>query len=1026
MAAYVELHCHSYFSLLDGASSPEDLLTRAVELEMPALALTDHDAVYGAVRFVQAAGQMGIHPLLGAELTLQSGDSGKRRHHLTLLAENDEGWQHLCQLITLARDHAPKGEAWLPLEMLPDYTEGLIALSGCQKGEISDALLGGDLSTAQAMAHRYRDWFGQDHFFIELHNHLLPQDDSRNARLVALAQQTGIGYVATNNVHYATQDRHRLQDVLVCIRHNLTLDEASQLLRPNSEYYLKSADEMKKLFYDFPDALSNTLHIADRCRFEPHFGLQALPTFPTPDRTDAHLYLESLCRTGLYAKRIEPSERLLRQMDYELSVIERSGLSNYFLIVWDIVHFARSSSILCQGRGSAANSLVAYLLGISPVNPLDHNLVFERFLSDERQVVPDIDIDFDAARREEVIQYVYQKYGIEHAAMACTFITFRARSALRDVGKVLGLPPELLERTSTSLDTYQPGSIAHAPGFREVIGERSAAQIWGQLTELCTQIDGFPRHLGIHNGGMIIMSAPLSERLPTEPATMVDRYVVQWDKDSLEAAGLVKIDILGLRMLSAIAESLEMVNTAGGQAIDLDHLPFNDPAVYEMVSRADTIGVFQVESRAQAQVLPRLQPRTFNDLIVSISLIRPGPVQGDMVHPYLRRRLGVEAVRYPHPLLEPALEETLGVVLFQEQVLKVARDLAGFTAGQGEQLRRALGAKRAADEIERFHTAFLEGAQSKGVEQAIAGAVFDTLRAFGGYSFPKSHAAAFAVLVYQSAWLKRYHPQAFYAALLNNQPMGFWSLAVIVNDAKRRGIDVLPVDINLSRDRCQIEGQNLRLGYNYVKGLGDRATGKMMEAKVDGGSFQNLLDFCKRTQLPRRLIEHLILAGAMDGWGKTRRKLIWELGKLSYRENELDLIFPEDELQFPAVSPLEVMGIEYDMLGLSLRNHLMSMYRNHLTKQGIMDSAKLERSSVGSEVQAAGLIVVHQAPPTAKGHHFITLEDEFGFINVVVHPDIYARYRKIWREHPLLIVDGNVQKQGQVTNLVAVRATALA
>jgi error-prone DNA polymerase len=525
---------------------------------------------------------------------------------------------------------------------------------------------------------------------------------------------------------------------------------------------------------------------------------------------------------------------------------------------------------------------------------------------------------------------------------------------------------------------------------------------------------------------MIIMSVPLSERLPTEPATMIDRYVVQWDKDSLEAAGLVKIDILGLRMLSAIAESLAMVNAAGGQAIDLDHLPFNDPAVYEMVSRADTVGVFQVESRAQAQVLPRLQPRTFNDLIVSISLIRPGPVQGDMVHPYLRRRLGVEAVRYPHPLLEPALEETLGVVLFQEQVLKVARDLAGFTAGQGEQLRRALGAKRAADEIERFHTAFLEGAQSKGVEQAIAGAVFDTLRAFGGYSFPKSHAAAFAVLVYQSAWLKRYHPQAFYAALLNNQPMGFWSPAVIVNDAKRRGIDVLPVDINLSCDRCQVEGQNLRLGYNYVKGLGDSATGKMMEAKIGGGSFQNLLDFCKRTQLPRRLVEHLILAGAMDTWGKTRRKLIWELGKLSYRENELDLVFPEDELQFPAVSPLEVMGIEYDMLGLSLRNHLMSMYRTHLAKYGILDSAKLGRSSVGSEVQAAGLVVVHQAPPTAKGHHFITLEDEFGFINVVVRPDIYARYRKVWREHPLLIVDGKVQKQGQVTNLVAVRAAALA
>jgi len=1023
MANYIELHCHSYFSLLDGASSPEDLLARAGELGMSALALTDHDAVYGAVRFVQAA-QSGVRPILGAELTLQSKQSDEQLHHLTLLVENDIGWRNLCQLITLARHNAPKGEARLPLELLREHAEGLIALSGCSQGGIPAALRRGDTATAQAILHQYVGWFGQKHFFIELQNHLLPHDDMLNTRLVTLAEAAGVGYVATNNVHYATQDRHRLQDVLVCIRHNTSLDEAGHRLRPNSEYFLKSGDEMALLFSDYPQALTNTRHIAERCQFELSFGLQSLPTFPTPDNLSAHAYLEALCHTGLHNKRIEPSANVLGQLDHELAVIERSQLSNYFLIVWDIVHFARSNGILCQGRGSAANSLVAYLLAISPVNPLEHKLVFERFLSDERQVVPDIDIDFDAARREDVIQYVYQKYGVEQAAMACTFVTFRARSALRDVGKVLGLPPELLERTSGSLDTYKAGRIGDAAAFREVLGERSAARVWGQLTELCTQIDGFPRHLGIHNGGMVIMGVPLAQRLPTEPATMKDRYVVQWDKDSLEAAGLVKIDILGLRMLSAISDSLQMVKAAGGQILDFDHLPFDDAAVYELVSRADTIGVFQVESRAQAQVLPRLRSRTFNDLIVSISLIRPGPVQGDMVHPYLRRRLGIEPVRYPHPLLQPALEETLGVVLFQEQVLKVARDLAGFTAGQGEQLRRALGAKRASEEIERFHAAFLEGAQANGVEQIIASGVFDTLRAFGGYSFPKSHAAAFAVLVYQSAWLKRYHPQAFYAALLDNQPMGFWSPAVIVNDAKRHGIDVLPVDINLSGAGCQIEGTSIRLGYSHVKGLGDAAVEKIVSAKVDD-RFTDLSDFCRRTRLPRRQVENLILAGAMDVWGRTRRKLIWELGKLSYREDELELNFPEDDVNFPPVSTLEIMGIEYEMLGLSLRNHLMSMYRSHLTSQGILDSGKLEQCSVGSNVQVAGLVVVHQAPPTAKGHRFITLEDEYGFINVVVRPDIYARYRKVWREMPLLVVSGEVQKQGQVTNLVAAAVSAL-
>jgi error-prone DNA polymerase len=999
MTNYIELHCHSNFSLLDGASPPDALVMRAVELGMSALALTDHDAVYGVVTFIKAAQKYGVQPIFGAEMTLEDG------HHLTLLVQNATGWRNLCELITLARHNAPKGEALLLTDAIEGRTEGLIALSGCRKGKIAAALVQGNRSKAVEAVDNYINWFGRDRFYIELHHHGLPTDARLVHNLMALAHEHQLPYVATNNVHYATRASHQLQDVLVAIRHNTTLAEAQlrDLCRPNSEYYLKSAEEMGAVFRRYPNAVTNTVQIAEQCQFQLEFGLQTLPTFPTPTGLSAYDFLQSLCEIGLSERRIERTDRVMRQLHHELEVIERSGLSNYFLIVWDIVRYARENNILCQGRGSAANSLVAYLLSISPVNPLEHHLVFERFLSDERSAVPDIDIDFAADRREEVIQYIYGRYGHQGASMACTFVTFRTRSAIRDVGKALGLPVELLDRIAD-------------------VGLDDAAELdqatWARLIDLCGQIKGFPRHLGIHNGGMVVMGVPIAQRVPTEPATMADRYVVQWDKDALEDARLVKIDILGLRMLSAIAEGVEIVHQTKGVKLDLHNLRFDDPNIYAMISEADTIGVFQVESRAQAQVLPRLQPRTFNDLIVSISLIRPGPIQGNMVHPYLRRRLGQEPITYPHPLLQGALEETHGVVLFQEQVLKVARDLAGLKGGEGEQLRRALGAKHAGEALERFENTFLKGAVAKGVEQVIASAVFDTLRAFGGYSFPKSHAAAFAVLVYQSAFLRRYYPQAFYTALLNNQPMGFWSPAVLVNDAKRHGVAVLGVDVNRSSGKCTVEGDAIRLGYRYVKGFGDTAIQKVMEAR-ESGAFKNLLDFCKRTQLPQRLIEHLILVGGMDSWQQTRRKLIWKLGTLDYRPDTFPLVVEDDDLQFPAVSLLEVIGIEYGMLGLSLREHPLTFYRPQLAQRGFLSSHDLEGVASETRVKVAGMLLVHQAPPTAKGHHFLTLDDEHGFMNVILRPKIYAACKQIIRDSLLLIVEGVMQRQGNVINLLA-------
>ncbi len=1010
--SYVELHCHSNFSLLDGASHPEELVERAAALGMPALALTDHDAVYGAVRFIEAARAHGVHPVLGAELTLADG------HHLTLLVESEEGWHNLCYLISRARHNAPKGEAALPADELLGCTAGLIALSGCRQGAVAAALLRGDRQAALRQARTYRDLFGPDHFWIELQNHLLPGDAYLISRLVALAGYLGLGCVATNNVHYATQDRHRLQDVLVCIRHNLPLDAAIDRRRLNSEYALKTGAELVALFPNQPEALAHSLRLAERCQFDLRYSLQDLPHFPTPHGMHSSAFLRRLCGEALLARFGDPPPDLARrQLNHELAVIEQGGLANYFLIVWDIVRHARAEGIRCQGRGSAANSLVAYLLHISPINPLAHDLVFERFLSAERlrdrRMLPDIDIDFDAARREEVIQYLYQTYGEAHAAMACTYVTFRQRSAIRDVGKALGLSAEVVASALAALDTdgVQPA------------GEQQV------LLELAAQIEGFPRHLGIHSGGMIITGAPLMGRVPTEPATMTDRVVVQWDKEGLEDAGLVKIDILGLRMLSAIDEAARLIAGTTGEAPDLDGLTFDDPAVYDMIGKADTIGVFQVESRAQAQVLPRLRPRCFGDLIVSISLIRPGPIQGNMVHPYLRRRAGQEPVAYLHPSLEPALAETLGVILFQEQVLKVARDLAGFTPGQGEQLRRALGAKRADAAIASFRSAFLEGAQANGVSPEVAVQVFEQLQAFGGYSFAKSHAAAFAVLVYQSGWLKRTYPVHFFTALLNNQPMGFWSPAILVNEAQRQGIVVYPVDLARSGADCAVEGDGeslgIRLGFRYVKGLGEGAIERLLAERA-GAPFTSLGEIRQRTGLGREVVENLVLSGALDGWGVPRRQLLWQLGIKDRAEpGELALGYRPAAVSLPALTPAESRLGEQAVLGLTTGEQVMTGFRQELAARGILDSAGLAACGHGARVRTAGLLVVHQSPPTAKGFHFLTLEDEKGMINIVVRPKVHARFRKVIHGHRLLLVDGVCEQAEGVTNVLAVRLQPL-
>ncbi len=1012
---YVELHAHSYYSLLDGVPSPEQLVQRAADFDMPALALTDHDALYGLPRFVLAAEQAGIKPIIGAELTLANGGG-----HLTLLAENGAGYANLCRLITLARRDQQKGIAALPWRLLADHAKGIIALSGCRRSEIARALLSHEFDRARPVAERYAAIFGKDNFFLEMQRHRERGDQRLNAGLAVLSQRLGLRLVATGDVHYLESSQAHLHDVLTCIRHRVPLDSADTILRTNAEYTFRSPAEMGALFADWPDALQATLDIAERCKACWPEGPQVFPTLPTPNDQPALAFLRQLCEAGL-ARKVPPSAHTpyRAQLDREIAVIAEQNLTDYFLVVWDVVRFARERGILCQGRGSAANSLVSYLLDISPVDPLSAGLVFERFLSRERISAPDIDIDFDAARREEVIQYLYRRYRHDHAAMACTTVTFGARQAIRDVGMALGFSEETLDQISDRIDTHNAAGLPTSPSLRAVFGAQLDSPRWQQLIALASAIDGYPRHLGIHNGGLVISGPPLVEQIPIEPASMEDRTVVQWDKDSLDAMGWVKLDVLGLRTLSAIADACAIIESQTGQRPDLPALRFDDPKVFAMIRRGETVGVFQVESRAQASLIPRFKTRSFADIVIQIALIRPGPVQANMVHPYLRRRDGIEPIRYLHPLLKPALQETVGVILFQEQVLKVARDFAGFTAGEGELLRRALGHKRADTQIEGFRDKFLTGAQAKGASRKVAEQVFEQLKAFGGYSFSKAHAAAFGVITYWSAWLRCYHPLAFFAGLLRHQPMGFYPKHVVVSDAQRARVKFLPVDLRYSRSETTVEGNAIRLGLSDLHGFGPEQI-DLLETERQRGPLKSLADLVKRTNLDRRHVETLVLAGALDYLGE-RRRLLWDMAeayRLARRPRELPLHSPDERPRLKPMDKPTRLSTAFAMTGVSLEGHLTLLRRDAFTRAEARSIKDLPTLRNGQRVKIGGVVVAHQHPPTAKGYGFLAVEDPDGMVNVVIAPGVYAKCREAIHG-AFVIVDGILQKDHGAINVVA-------
>ncbi len=1008
---YVELHCHSNFSFLDGAAHPEALAEEAAQKGYTAMALTDHNGFYGIIRFSQAATAKGVRPIFGSEITLANG------HHLLLLVKDAAGYANLSQLISLAQLQNKKGEAKVTSEQLASHCEGLIALSGCLQGEVPSALLEGDIDRARRKASEYKELFGGEDFYLEMQHHNLPVHEILCEKLAELGREIGAPVVATNNVHYTTPEGRRLQDVLTCIRHHTTLDAANGLLYPNAERYLKTAAQMTRRFGRYPEAVENTLVIAGKCLFSLEGLPTSLPDFPAPEGETVNSYLRKVTYEGARRRYRRLNNVVVAQLEHELRMIEKLDLAGYFLIVRDITQFCKTNGILCQGRGSAANSAVCYCLGITAVDPIRLQLLFERFISEERREPPDIDIDVANNRREEAIQYVYNKYGRQYAAMVCEVISYRGRSAVRDVGKALGFSPDEVGKLAKLLDHY-----ANADEVQQRLGETDlnlSDRRVGLLIELCREVRKFPRHLGIHVGGMVVTKKPLSQVVPVENATMPDRSVIQWDKDDAADAGLVKIDLLGLGMLSLIDIALKMIKKRRGVEIDPAHLPYDDPKIYDLICRADTVGVFQIESRAQMNALPRHKPRCFYDLVIEVALIRPGPIQGDMVHPYLRRRNGEEEITYPHPKLKPILERTLGVPLFQEQGMKVAVAAAGFTPSEADELRRAMGHKRSREKMAALSDKLIKGMMANGISLEAAEKIYTQLAAFADFGFAESHAASFALLVYVSAYLKVYYPQEFYCSLLNSQPMGFYSPSTIVYEAQRRGIEIRGVDISRSEWDCTVEEEAVRLGFRYVKSLGDAARDKIEPARAKR-PFTSVRDFVFRTGLNQGGLEQLALVGAFDCFGLSRRQALWQV--LSCRQQspqELPIEF-EDRggALLPDMNITETLSSDYKGMDLSTGPHVMQLARPQLKKRGVASAADLMLIPQGRTVHVAGAVVIRQRPVTAKGFIFLTLEDETGFSNIVVKPPMFKRFRKQILFSNLLVVKGHLEKNEGVINVI--------
>lgn len=1046
------LHVHSHFSLLRGASSVEDLVRQAKAHRYSALALTDRDALYGAIRFSRLCAEAGIHPVIGAEVSLALGTEPEGTAPpadtrstppptLLLLAENQTGYHNLCRLISRSYVDRPKGKARLPFDALAEHADGLIALSGGRDGEVSRLLLARHRAEAAAAAERYREVF-RHRFYLEVQSHHLPSDRWLMGEMVALGRAKDLPLVATTDVHYARPERRALQDVLTCVRTKTTLAQPSPERLPNGHFDLKPPEALRRLFRDLPEALERTADLAERCAVSLDFHHARFPPLDLPPGETPDDALRRLCHAGAQRRYHPPTEQVWRQLEHELAVVQQSGLAPFFLIAADV---ARRFNGRC--RGSAAGSLIVYCLGVSVVDPLRYGMLFERFINPERPTMPDIDVDFSEWDRAAAIAYVYQKYGAERAAMVCNYVRYRSRLAVRDVGKVLGLPPDLVDRIAKSLD--------HHASIRESLHSTGPDQpdLPSTLVRLCEEIDDFPRHLSVHVGGMLVTGQPLIELFGLEPARKEGIVVVGADKEDVEDANLGKLDLLCLRALSVTQEA-ERLERARGVPLDLRELDLEDPRIYAMLRRADTVGASQVESRAQMQSVVRTQPRCFRDLMNQCAIIRPGPIVSGMVHPFNRRRLGLEEVVYPHPSLEPILRDTLGIFLFQEQIILGVMALTGCSAGEADVFRRAMGSHRSREAMQRLQPWFLERAQANGIGAPIAAEVFRQISGFADFGFCRSHSAALARTAYEGLYLKRYHPAAFYAALISNQPMGFYPVEVLVWDGVRHGIRFRPVEINRSGERCRLEPNlladamggdhpplghalrlpedrhaqaqpDIRLGFTQVHGVGEEVAKWIVAERERGGTYRSLADFCRRTGLVGKPVEGLVLAGAFLFEGRSREEQLWELYGRTERPGLPALPLSDEVVDLPARSEHDQVLLDHVILGFCLDRHLVVSYRRRLKALGVVTSKELERLANGREARVGGLVVCRQRPGTAKGFVFLTLEDEWGLINVIVRPDVYERYRSVLRDSHLIAVGGRVQKAYGTTNLIATRALAI-
>jgi error-prone DNA polymerase len=1075
--SYVELHACSAFSFLRGASFPEQLAEVAAQLELSALALLDRNGLYGAQRFSVAAREQKVRPLVGSELSMEDGCI------LPVLVKDSTGYKNLCELLTQAHLRSEKGQCSVQWKELEQYAEGLVALfsdlgsarvssgscrsvspkqsfkSSRRRDAVAPAAAGRDACASQSTADRAQfliDVFGRENVAIEIQRHFLRGEDRINRRLSDLAEHYRLPVVATNGVQYARPNGRQALDIFTCIREHTHLDAAGKLLTRNAERHLKSDAEMRALFRDRPDAIDNTERVADRLEFSLENIGYEFPAFPVPEGHDMNSFLRTITLFGAQQRYSALSTAVKRKLEEELGLIQRLGFAGYFLIVWDIINFCREHNVMVQGRGSAANSAVCYCLGITPVDPVSNHLVFERFLSESRKGWPDIDLDLPSGdRRESVIQEVYRRYGKHGAAMTANVITYRGRSAAREIGKALNLSSNTLDRFS---HLFANGDFPHTLDLAAQIEQAGLPKGHPRLPafiSLYQAIYGLPRHLGQHSGGMIICQGKLSSFVPLENASMPGRVVAQWDKDDCEDLGIVKVDLLGLGMMAVMQDAFELCRERG-RPLDLAHIPTDDPPTYEMMQKADTIGVFQIESRAQMATLPRMQPKCFYDVVIEVAIIRPGPIQGDMVHPYLARRAGREKVTYFDPRLEPILKRTLGVPLFQEQMLKIAMVMADFSGDEAEELRRALSFHRSGERMNRVSVKLRAAMERKGVASDKIDLIIQAISSFALYGFPESHAISFAILAYGSAYLKVHRAPEFYASLLNNQPMGFYTPATIVADAQRHGIRVRPVCARESAWLCSVVSDDtVRLGFCVVNGL-RKEHGEMLVAERERAAFASLDDFKRRVGLTKEELRTLAELGALNCFAEHRRAAMWRVeetvhddllgirilgsarasrvvsGALAGNSSGPASPFGEapNGAREGACAPLKPMTMpervkaDYDAMNLTTGPHPMKLLREHLPN--IWRATDLASARHGATVQIAGNVICRQRPGTAKGFVFISLEDETGVSNAIVTPDLFERVRLLITEEPFLLIEGQVQNSENVVLIKAREIRALA